>query len=254
MSHIIATIEVNPAKGQSQITRWLVEMLTPYPDLSGPEWRNAGTLLPRAGHPATAPYPTYMAFLLAEGVEPPEQYDRTHFAGYAPKPGGPANPGTIVYRGKDLGECSVELDRGITLRSRTGARSHPTPSEAAFLTDQVATPLRAFITTHRAALAHQAASKFAQRCNANLAEYRRRLLLAEAEVTGMAARRFRDHSEPQDSSSRRSGISQGAHSPFSPMKARTCKCGCGASCCRRRRTRTPARTAHSLNPRTSSTA
>jgi hypothetical protein len=162
-THKILSLTLEPKKGQPVNTRWLVELEQPYPDYESSgtrlSWRNHGGLLSSYNSPAVTPE-TYRANLILPTGDLPQDYNRTHFAGYE------GNPGTFSLRGSDLGEIRAEIrpaprhlggEAWVSFQVR-GFNS-PTPGEHAWLEANVVPALRAFIAEHRDELRQDAAER-----------------------------------------------------------------------------------------------
>lgn len=161
--HHIAEIKVSPKKGETLTTRWLVVQSAPFPDLHSDcgghvlNWRNGGELFrsPSSSYGWAGPTigESFRAYMLAEGVTPPEPWNRTHLAGYAEKHDSAPNPGTIVFRGKDLGETFVEWSNPNAYPTwRVRGFDSPTDCERQFLSGFVFPSLSAFVAENKASL------------------------------------------------------------------------------------------------------
>lgn len=198
MKHHIAEIEVTTKKGHTQKTRWLVVQDRPYPclraDAGRLHWSNAGGLLGEYGSKPEGLGSRYKCYLLTPGGEVPEDYNRTHFAGYSHRPGpygapDVVNPGTIVLRGRDLGEMSVEFGNnpeypGISVRGYGGS---PTTSERDWIKAEIIPALRQFVADNAAAMRRGAIAAVEKRLTDELEEKRRELETLAAMVPGILA-------------------------------------------------------------------
>ena len=189
--HLICTITISTKKGEQQITRWLIEQDAPIPhiNLTGglcAGWENAGGLIGRYGNKPEGIGTSYRCHLLAEGVTPPKNWNRTHLAGFKHQPGGyntqeVTNPGTIVYRGRDMGELEIMIDpfRGFGYNfcnkgmTRTG---HD------MLMEQVVPHLEGFITEHQATLKAAAVATIHERLESEIVEAEQKIATLKASI------------------------------------------------------------------------
>lgn len=173
------TVTVHPKKGESIALRFLVVQGHPWPDLCSTcgqlAWRNYGGLFGQYNHPAEGIGATYHCYLLAENVEVPANFNRSHFAGYE------GNRGSLTLRGRDLGELTVKLDKwGDSLKVR-GFES-PTPTECDFIRAQIVPALKTFVAEHRGALLEQAREKIVRQMHSEISEARERLNELEEQI------------------------------------------------------------------------
>lgn len=185
-------IEVSAKKGDTQKTRWLVTQLHPYPriraDGGGLCWQNYEKIFSSHCNPAVGIGQLYHCYLLADNcpAELPEDYNRSHFAGYVPyanygTPQQPANGGAIKLRGQDFGETLVSVEtRWVTVKVRGGC--NPTATEAAFFKSQIEPALLVFIEANRASLKSEAVAAVKARFVAEIKEKRAQLSKLEAET------------------------------------------------------------------------
>lgn len=165
-------ITIEPKKGVSVETIWNIEQDRPYPDMeshcSTPRWRNTEGLFAEFGNPAYGLKNEYRADLLRNDKAEHDTGDRNDFAGFSPelvygKDGKrimqPGNPGSFDYRGKTMGEISVDITprlvqmgKGFCARWRVRGFETPTPSEVEFLNAAVLPGLLAVIEANRAEL------------------------------------------------------------------------------------------------------
>lgn len=193
-AYLTTEIEVQTSNKARQKTRWLVTRCRPYPDFDHRmEWRNAGTLRPSYGNPATAPDPEYTAYLLASDAPDVPTVNRTCFAGFTHRPGpygtpDVTNPGSIVFRGRDLGEMTLEIRPSSPAYPGIKVRGFDTPTttERDFIREQIVTPLLAFINANARELASLAADALRADCLARVADARERLDTAASQIEGMA--------------------------------------------------------------------
>ena len=198
MKHHIAEIEVSAKKGHTQKTRWLVVQDRPYPciraDAGRLNWSNAEGLLDKYGSKPEGLGSRYKCHLLTPEGEVPEDYNRTHFAGYSHRPGpygtpDVVNPGGITYRGHDLGEMSVKFGSNpeypdINVREYGGT---PTPSERDWFKAEIVPALRRFIADNAETLRRDALAAVEKRLAAELEEKRQELAALAAMVPDILA-------------------------------------------------------------------
>lgn len=193
MNHI-AEIKVSPKKGETLTTRWLVVQSAPCPDLHSDcgghvlNWRNGGELFRSPGNRFGWTGPTigesFRAYLLADGVTPPENWNRMHLAGYAENRDSAPNPGTIVFRGKDLGETSVEWSNPNAYPTwRVRGWDSPTSGERDFLSESVFPSLRAFVAENKASLRSEAIAGLEKRFDSMLEAARKAIGALEQEAS-----------------------------------------------------------------------
>jgi hypothetical protein len=163
------TINISTKKGEIQLTRWIITQTHPHPDTEGHsgeiKWRNAENLFDRYNQPASGIGQCYQCSLTIPADEIPDNYDRTHFAGFVPyagygKPANPPNAGTFTIRGRDLGEVQIEIKEGSGWQNYTSCNvnggDRPTPQEKEIIEKQIVPILRAIIERDAAEL-HAAA-------------------------------------------------------------------------------------------------
>ena len=198
MKHHTAEIEVTTKKGHTQKTRWLIVQERPYPciraDAGRLNWSNAEGLLGKYGSKPEGLGSRYKCHLLTPEGDIPEDYNRTHFAGYSHRPGpygtpDVVNPGTIVYRGQDLGEMSVRFGSNpeypdISVRGYGGA---PTASERDWVKAEIVPALRRFIADNAETLRRDALAAVEKRLAAELEEKRQELEALAAMVPAILA-------------------------------------------------------------------
>ena len=206
MKHI-AEITVTPKKGETIVTRWHVRQDRPYPNIhghsaSGLDWQNLETLNPSYSERERGVKPalpaTYRAALLRSDFDPATATgDRRDHAGYDTSPSyryengervtvPPAlNPGTIVYRGRDLGEISLHLTHWDVIK--VNGYDEPSPGECKFLEEQVAAPLRAYIAANAASLHAEAKEAVKARFASELDAARARLAVWEKQAAEIVA-------------------------------------------------------------------
>lgn len=193
--HHICTITIATKKGEQQVTRWLVEQDHPFPriNLTGglrAEWENAGGLVGKYGKKPEGIGTSYRCHLLAEGVTPPKDWNRTHLAGFKHRPGPYGtpeitNPGTIIYRGRDMGELNITIDpsRGYGV-SFDGSL---TRTEHDMLMEQVVLHLEEFIADHSMALKEAAVAAIRERLESEIAEAEQKIAALKASIPTLIA-------------------------------------------------------------------
>ena len=198
MKHHITEIEVATKKGHAQKTRWIVVQDRPYPciraDAGRLNWSNAEGLIGKYGSQPEGLGSRYTCHLLTPEGEIPEEYNRTHFAGYSHRPGpygtpDVVNPGTVVLRGHDLGEMSVKFGSNhdhpdISVRGYGGS---PTPSERDWIKAEIVPALRRFIADNAETLRRDALAAVEKRLAAELEEKRQELAALAAMVPAILA-------------------------------------------------------------------
>ena len=146
-------INIYTKKDECVLTHWEVSMDRPYPDIEGGHslrWRNADGLLPSYGRPATLLEPNYTAYLLKLDFDINEATgDRRDYAGYD-------GNGSVIYRGRSLGEVRCEVRGGWVTFSNAYGDPDLTPSAKQMLDEQVKPALMDFIERERAALKAEA--------------------------------------------------------------------------------------------------
>ena len=199
--HLICTITIATKKGEQQITRWLVEQEHPFPriNLTGglrAEWENAGGLIGLIGKKPEGIGKSYRCHLLAEGVTPPKKWNRTHLAGFKHQPGGygtpeVTNPGTIVYRGRDMGGLDILISPsrvfGVTFKTYNGVNDARTRTEHNILMEQVVPHLKAFITEHRATLKAAAVATIRERLESEIVEAEQKIAALKESIPNLLA-------------------------------------------------------------------
>jgi hypothetical protein len=176
----ITEFTISTKKGESQKVRWLISQEIPYPDIEGScgtlKWRNAGGLFPAQGRPASGIGSRFYCYLLVPEIAIPEDYNRNHFAGYVPyqsygKPQLPPNPGTITFRGEDLGELLVYFgDNPDWPEIKSECSNHVGGAARDMLLEQVIPPLREYIKQNAAKLKSKAVEKLRKRMSDKIGE------------------------------------------------------------------------------------
>lgn len=180
MHHIITTT-VSAKKGDQQTSRWLIVQDRPFPNLEvrcgRAEWTHVEGIL-KGALPER-----YRAYLLRSDIEVkdiPQSWDRTHLAGFG------SNPGSLVYRGRALGETSCELARpwppyndGLTWRV---GHSVPSPADTNWLSEQLGPQFREFISANLAALKQHVIDYLRTRCEREIDSARKLLETADTQI------------------------------------------------------------------------
>lgn len=182
------TFQVSTKKGESQTVRFLVSQEHPWPDFnsngSSIDWRNTGGLFPAYQQPAAGLGSRYYCYLTRPDIEMPENWDRTHLAGYRHRPGpygtpDVTNPGSITYRGKDLGEMTIYFGNNPEWPDiKVRGHDAPTSSERDFIGSAIVPALRDFINANKEELKQEAVS-------AVKASFAKKLSEARAEIDAM---------------------------------------------------------------------
>lgn len=161
----IHTFTISTKKGDEQTLRFGVAQEVPYPDIegngSGLHWRNFGGLFGQYGSKAQGIGEKYYCYLLAPDVEIPDDYNRTHFAGYADyHDKSKVNGGTMTFRGKDLGEMSIHFDANPHWQDiKVRGFERATGSEREAITSLIVPRLQEFIAANKAELRAEAIAK-----------------------------------------------------------------------------------------------
>ena len=188
-----ATISITTRKGETKSTTWGIYQDRPYPDIEGGggglRWRNGGGLFGQYGHAAEGLGQKYSAVLLREGWTPESATgNRADYAGFMPYKYGdtlPALPGSIVLRGRDMGETSAEIDtrpHGCGVWFKVTGTCSPTSGERAFLDEQVKPGLLAAIEEHKAALKAEAVAGIVETVKDRIGRARAELCKMEEEA------------------------------------------------------------------------
>ena len=189
------TIQVTTKKGATQTTTWGIAQNRPYPSIEGHcgslRWANFGGVLPGyCQQPATGLGEEYTCDLLRSDRTEWDLRTRESNAGYVAytsagqRPAEP-NPGSIVYRGVDLGEMSVEIRLHAASYDNVRVRGfdHATPGELAFIREQIIPALKEAIVAKRSELKAEAVAALKAHVAEKLAETRERLDAMQAEMT-----------------------------------------------------------------------
>ena len=192
-------ITVQLTKSTAQVTLWGIWQARPYPRILGYSgsilnWQDEGALFYSCGNPPKGLPESYGAALLRPDWTPDNATgNRQDFAGYVPYRETVATPGTIVYRGRDLGEIpNVSIDPrpagiGHGAGFRVRGNDVPTPGERAFLTAQVAPALLLAVAAHRAELRAEAIAAVKDYIAEQLRETGARLVTLEQEAKSALA-------------------------------------------------------------------
>lgn len=159
-----AKIKIQLKKDTVQDCVFNVRQAVPFPRISGwaQTWENDdGALFGRCGHSPEGLKEDYYCDLLRSDMGPEyvEKGTREDHAGFVPYAGYgkdplPANPGTIVFRGKDLGEMSFRMSRAWN----SGMYAHGLTCPDA-IREQIETQLSAFIEQNKAELYRDAVER-----------------------------------------------------------------------------------------------
>jgi hypothetical protein len=152
-----AKITVETKKGVTHETTWKITQSHPYPDIERGQWRNGDGFFPtwRGGMSNGEMVADgiglkfYCALLRSDLVK--EEGNRADHAGYTPyyySKTLPANPGTITFRGRDLGEMEFTID----LNSQYVNMQGRTDGEREFIAAQIVPALRAAIEANKVEL------------------------------------------------------------------------------------------------------
>lgn len=186
---------VSAKKGDTQIVRWLVVQNIPYPRINangGPLcWENDDRQLwDRYQQPAKGIGQNYTCYLLADTCPDPvpADYNRTHFAGYVPcrgykDPDPKPNGGSVVFRGKTLGECTVKIDStGYVMINVGDGFTRPGNAESDFFKDQIVPTIKQFIADNREELRNYALAKLKTNLASEVSEKRKELDKLESQI------------------------------------------------------------------------
>jgi hypothetical protein len=178
--HHIAHINVFPKKGECVKTRWLIWQERPFPCIRAEggalAWSNMEGLLGKYGSKPTGLGSRYKCHLLTPEGDIPEDYNRTHFAGFSHRPGPYGtpeviNPGTFALRGKDLGEITVKIGSDPQYPDiKVRGFDSPSASERDFIKAQIVPFLMEAINANAASLRKQALAYVSKRLTGELAE------------------------------------------------------------------------------------
>lgn len=176
---MITSFNINTKKGESQWTRWLISQEIPHPQIHSEgtlNWRNGEGLFPRYGNPATGLAERYYCYLLRSDIDVaaiPENYGRAVFAGFTEynKPGALPAPGTIKFRGKDLGEMTIYFGNNPDWPDiRIRCNETPSGGEREMITAQIIPPLKFFINQSKAALRANAVERVRKRIDSEFSD------------------------------------------------------------------------------------
>jgi hypothetical protein len=170
---MITRLEIHPKAGETVPLAFHVRQNHPYPDIEGHsgwfKWRNGEGLFDAYNKPAKGLKAEYTANLLVEGFAGTEPKDRTEYAGYE------GRPGSFKYRGKDIGELSIVLDRSTNWPSQTvrvRGFETPTASERTFIVENIVPSLVADIAAHKSELYREAVAKVRERFEMEIMDMR----------------------------------------------------------------------------------
>lgn len=177
--HHILTTTVSAKKGDKQTSRWLIAQDRPYPNLEikygRAEWTHVDGIL-KGDLPEN-----YRAYLLRSDIEVkdiPLSWDRTHLAGFGP------NPGSLVYRGRTLGEMTCEITRRHAyLGWRVGYNASLSSAETDWLAAQLGPQFREFIAANLASLKKDVIDYLRTRCEREIGVARKLIEDADETIT-----------------------------------------------------------------------
>lgn len=195
---LVCEVEINPKKGKTQATRWLVCQDLPQPSLGGrpdySHWRgDEGMFRHHLGDNPVALPALYRAELLRTGIEDDEITDEslTELAGHD------GAPGTIVYRGRDMGLTYANIvgepTPVVVYTVRCGMR--PTLGEHDFLRASLSDKLLEFVAEHRAELREAAIDRLEASMLGRLKEARAQADQRESEARLLIQRLRRQNNE-----------------------------------------------------------
>lgn len=181
----ITHINVSPKKGEVVKTRWIIWQERPHPcirsETGALAWSHMEGLLGKYGSKPSGLGSRYKCHLLTPEGDIPEDYDRTHFAGFSHRPGPygtpeVVNPGSFALRGKDLGEITVGIGNNPQYPEiRVRGFDSPSTSERDFIKAQIVPYLMEAINANAASLREQALAYVQKRLASELAEKRKEL-------------------------------------------------------------------------------
>lgn len=185
----ILEMAISTKKGEIQKLRWGIEQEIPYPTLKGHsynlQWENFGNIFSEYGNKAKGIGEEYRCYLLIPEGEIPEDYNRTHFAGYIPYPTkeNKANKGTIIYRGKDIGELEISFNSYNDFYSiKIGCSNSPSKSEREMLENLIVPKLREFVSINKEELRNDAIKRLKERMSNQIKEARESINKAEEQI------------------------------------------------------------------------
>jgi hypothetical protein len=187
----IVTMTVSTKQNEVQILRWLVVQETPHPDISSNggsrlQWRNDGGLFGHYGQPAEGIGERYDCYLLASDVaDVPENYNRTHFAGYVAYSGDKTpKPGAMIVRGKSLGEMTIHFGANTQYQEiKVHGFDSPTHGEREVIRNLVVPKLVYFIQANKGELKDYAVKQIKERMQRVIAEVRTTVDSMESEIS-----------------------------------------------------------------------
>lgn len=182
---IIVKGQVSAKKGDKQDFSFLIQQDIPFPRIkgygSGLDWENGYGIFKERGNPATGLKEEYTAVLLRSDLEgEPKGESRAEHAGFE------ENPGSITYRGNDLGEMQLDFSihskigiycNKIQLRSYKSA----TESEKNFIKEQIIPHIIEAIQENKQELYEEAVNRIKGTMEQNLREHREELIRLEKE-------------------------------------------------------------------------
>lgn len=188
-------LSVSTKKGEAQSLRFMIVQEIPYPDIDGTgsrlQWRNGGAFFPKYGAKFDGIGSRYHCYLLAAECEnPPEDWNRSHLAGYADYDDKTkVNGGTMTLRGKDLGEMSVYFGNNPGWPEiKVRGFDNPSTAEREVIEAQIVPGLLQFIAGNKAALYADACGRLRARIEKELSEARAELDTLEREANTAIAK------------------------------------------------------------------
>lgn len=176
-------LNVTTRKGCTQLTTWAINQDRAYPGIDGGcslRWRNGGGLFADFNGPAKGIGRRYTCNLMRnDGAA--MHGNRYDFAGYE------GLPGTIEYRGRDLGEMQIEIDSAHYATIRLRGFDKPTDGERAWINAEIVPSLERAIEYNREALHAEAVAAMRASMLARLQDAREQLNKMEAEALAAIA-------------------------------------------------------------------
>lgn len=174
---------VTTKKGSTQLTTWAINQDRAYPDIEAGcslRWRNGGGLFADFNGPAKGIGRRYTCNLMRnDGAA--MQGNRYDLAGYE------GSPGTIEYRGRDLGEMEIRIDANGYADIRLRGFDRATDGERAWINAEIVPHLEQAIETNREALHAEAVEAMRTSMLGRLQDARQQLDKMEAEALAAIA-------------------------------------------------------------------
>jgi hypothetical protein len=171
---LIVDVKVSAKKGDVQNARFGIIQSVPHPDATTTQgsltWRNLETLDPNTYCNHAGPHlpPIYRVVLLRNDTE--EYVDnRTDYAGFKEhpaynKPQTPPNPGTLVFRGEDMGEITGTIRlKGSSYPEGLSFQTSANSSAEKWLHQQVSDKLIEAVKARQQPLRDHAFARLAER-------------------------------------------------------------------------------------------